>query len=398
MANVRNTIICLITALTCGTAPARADGFYGAYDSGVFGIMDKHFQGVLFPEAYKSLASAKIAYPGLWTSEENSAAAGLLPNLLGSGWQGLYSWADISNGPGNAGVWLGNLNVAEGFRQYHTGYEQYYMDASRFSLRGAAWITPFRGNRFKGLSVAVDIDNVFEYDGNENLETLDTKRFFVELTTLIRINDNYNLRAGVRTYNKISEDDPSAIRFDNSKLYSDGIHIGLIDDNRRTLELRADNTFGMLYSWEKSDTLSFCLRYTQGGALSYKKHILFIGLKAEAGAAFISKIDEETGSFAYDEYMRNLTADGWIMRADVSAPLVLDVSVYGPLRCMLSIAPRVGYTQINYPKRAQYEFAATVPGAELSLRGTVGDKFDFALKPTVSNDAFMSALEVRYRF
>jgi hypothetical protein len=397
MANVKNTIICLITALICGVAPARADS-YGACDSGVFGIMDKHFQGVLFPEAYKSLASAKIAYPGLWTSEKNSVTAGLLPDVSGAGWRGLYSWADISNGPGNAGVWLGNLNIAEEYRHYYTGYDRHYADVSGFSLRGAAWITPFRGNLFRGLSVTVDIDNAFYYDGNEEWEYLDTKRFFINLTSLIRISDNYHLRAGIRTYNKIAEDDPSAGRFDNSKLYTDGVYIGLIDDKRRTLELRADNTFGMLYSWEKTDTLSFSLQYTQGGALSYQKHILFLGLKADAGAAFISRIGEETGSFAYTEYLRNLTTDGWITRVNVSVPVVLDVSVYGPLRCMLSIVPRASYTRFNYPRQAQYEFAMALPDAELSLRGTVGDRFDFALKPTVSNDVFMSEMEVRYRF
>jgi hypothetical protein len=86
------------------------------------------------------------------------------------------------------------------------------------------------------------------------------------------------------------------------------------------------------------------------------------------------------------------------MRANVSAPIVLDIDVYGPLRCMLSIAPRVTYTQFNHPRQAQYKFAMTVPEAELSLRGTVGDKFDFALKPTVLNNVFISALEIRYRF
>jgi len=398
MANIRKILVYIIPIIMCGACSAYAQDFYGAYDSGIFGIMDRHFQGVLFPEVYKSLASAKIAYPGLWTSEKNSAAAGLLPDMLGSGWQGLYSWTDISNGPGNAGVWLGNLNITEGYRQYYAGYEPYYTDASRFLLRGAAWITPFRRNLFRGLSVTVDIDNVFDYDGNEYREYLDTKKFFINLTSLIRISDNYHLRAGICTYNKISEDDPSAGRFDNSKLYSDGIYVGLIDDKRRTLELRADNTFGMLYSWEKTDTLSFRLQYTQGGALSYKKHILFVGLKADAGAAFLSEIDEETGSFDYAEYMRNLTVDGWIMRANALAPVVLDISVYGPLRVMLSIAPRIGYAQFNNPDRAQYEFALTLPDAELSLRGTVGDRFDFALKPTVSNDVFMSAVEIRYRF
>ena len=394
MANVKKIPICLILIIACAAASARAGDFYGVYDSGIFGIMDRHFQGVLFPEAYKSLASAKIAYPGLWTSEKNSASAGLLPNLPGPGWQGLYSWADISNGPGNAGIWLGNLNFADEY----IDYSQRYVNASSFSLRGAAWLTPFRSKRLSGLSVTVDIDNVFDYDGNEGWECLDTKKIFVNLTSLITINDNYHLRAGIRTYNKISEDDPSAGRFDNSKLYSDGVYIGLVDDKRRTLELRADNSFGMLYSWEKTDTLSLSLQYTQGGALSYKKHILFLGLKADAGAAFISQIGEETGSFAYAEYLRNITTDGWITRVSASAPIVLDINVYGPLRCMLSIAPRATYTQFNYHKQAQYQFAMAVPDAELSLRGTVGDKFDFALKPTISNDVFISALEIRYRF
>jgi len=398
MAHIKKILIHLIPVIMCGALPAYAHDFYGAYDSGIFGIMDRHFQGVLFPETYKSLASAKIAYPGLWASEQNSAAAGLLPGELGLGWQGLYSWADIANGPGNAGVWLGNFNIADKYRLYDDGYERRYIDTSSFSLRGAAWITPYRDGRFKGLSVTVDIDNVYSYDGNEEWECLDSKKFFINLTALVQINDNYHLRAGISTYNKVSEDDPSAGRFDNSKLYTDAVYVGLIDEKRRTLELRAENRYGSLYSWEKSDTLSASLQYAQGGAFSYKKHTLFLGLKANAGTAFISRIDEETGGFAYDKYFGNLTTDGWILRMGVMAPIVLDIGIYGPLRGMLSIAPRAGYTQFNYPRRAQYEFAMTIADAELSLRGTVGDKFDFAVKPTVSNDVFMTAIEVRYKF
>jgi hypothetical protein len=396
MPNAKKILICLIPIIISGTAPAN--DFYGGRGSDAFGIMDKHFQGVLFPEAYKNLASAKIAYPGLWTSDKNAAAVGLLPGQSGPGWQGAYTWADISNGPGNAGFWLGNLSFADSYLQDYAIRDRYYMNASNFSMRGAAWITPFRGKRFSGLSVTVDIDNAF--DDDSNLEHLfDAKEVFINLTALIRINDYCHLRAGVRTYNKISENDPSADRDDNSILYSDGVYIGLVDDSRRTLELRADNTFGMLHrDWEKYDTLSLGLQYTQGGALSYKKHMLFLGLKAEAGAAFISNVGEEIGSFAYATYLRNLTADGWILRAGVSAPIVLDINACGPLRCMLSIAPRVGYAQLNYPKRALHDFAMTLPEAELSLRGTIDDKFDFALKPTVSSDVFISALEIRYRF
>jgi hypothetical protein len=363
--------------------------------------MDNHFKGILFPEVYKNLPSTKIAYPGLWIIERNTAAAGILPDRASapdSGFSAIYGWVDIENDPGAAGIWVGNFNWGSELMTYNVGYDSvYYMDANRFSLRGAAWVTPLRSKAFRGLSVTVDIDNIYAYDGNEYMEALDKRTVYVNLATLIKISGDYHLRVGARTYNKQSED-PLDTRFDNSKLYSDGIFAGLVDDERRTLELRIDNIYGALYSGEKSDTLSFALRYTQGAARSYMRHLIFWGLAADFGMAFGSKIDDEVGTFEYGEYFKNLTGKGSVLHASVSAPIALDASIYGPLRVMLSVAPRVGFTRVAHKYYPQHKLAFNLPYPELSLRGAMGKMFDFTLKPTVSNDVFMTALEIRYKF
>jgi hypothetical protein len=200
--------------------------------------------------------------------------------------------------------------------------------------------------------------------------------------------------------------DPFDIIFDNRRLFKDAVAAGFLDDKLRTLELRLENTFAMTYGDDKSDTVSATLRYTQGGAVTYMKHVLFIGLKADAGASFPSIINDETGSFQYLYYMQNLTRKGRVMRANVAAPVIADIRIFGPVRAMLSISPQINYTHTAPSKNeahylhfnSQHVLDIDIPKPELSIRGTVGDKLDFAVKPTVSNSVFFSGLEVRYRF
>jgi hypothetical protein len=49
-------------------------------------------------------------------------------------------------------------------------------------------------------------------------------------------------------------------------------------------------------------------------------------------------------------------------------------------------------------KYPQHKLTFGLPYPELSLRGAMGKMFDFTFKPTASNDVFMTALEIRYKF
>jgi hypothetical protein len=409
---VSTHILIYALLLACGAhRPLRAQttDFFGAYDSGIYGILDRHFKGVLFPEVYKSLPSVRVAYPGIWEADRACAGAGLLPDRIASssglGWNALYAYTDIDLSPGSAGLWLGNLNIGNSFQIF-----EYYdvtgaWDVGEFSLRGAFWISPRQNDRFRGISAAFDIDNLYAYNGNDFDGLYDDKSYYLNINALVRLNDDYHLKVALRTRNMYA-DNPEDTRADNRKSFTDAVSASLLDGKMRTLELQWRNIFAVNNTGRKSDTVALTLRYTQGGAISYLKHTLFLGLKADAGLAYPSKISQRAGSFLYYHYLRRMTGDGRLASVGASAPIVADIDLYRGLRCMLSICPRIGYTNtapLSNPENdlylnPQHRFSTELSEVELSLRGLVGDRIDFTLMPSLKNDVFFSALEVRYKF
>ncbi len=101
-----------------------------------------------------------------------------------------------------------------------------------------------------------------------------------------------------------------------------------------------------------------------------------------------------------------MTDEGRVASVGVSAPIVADIDLSHGLRGMLSICPKISYTHaapLRKPKNGlylnpQHRFATELSEVEMSLRGILGDRMDFAVMPSVKNDVFFSALEARYRF
>jgi hypothetical protein len=404
-------ILALVLAaayLQSGAAFAQPSYFFEGYDSGIYGIHDRHFRGILFPEAYKALPSVKAAYPGLWEADRSGVGVGLLPdqvvNSSGIGWNALYAHADIDMSPGSAGLWLGNFNIGDSFRVF-----EYYdvigsWETGEFSLRGAGWISPYRNDRFRGVSVVFDIDEFYAYNGNNYDGLYNDKDYYLNVNTLLKLSDDYHLKIALYTRNRHAEN-PEDTRADNRKLFTDGFSVGVLDGKLRTLELRGQNTFAVDNGDRKSDTLSLSLRYSRGRAWSYNKHTLFLGLRADAGAAYPSKISQRSGSFLYYHYLRRVTDEGRTASVAVSAPVIADISLYKSLRGMISICPSAGYTHIaphrepenDLYRNPQHRFAMELSEVEISVRGLVGDKMDFILMPTIKNNAFFSAAEVRFK-
>jgi len=398
--------------MACGlprALSAQPDYFFEAYDSGIYGIHDRHFRGVLFPEAYKVLPSVKIAYPGLWEADRASVDVGLLPdqvkNSNGTGWNALYAFTDIDLSPGSVGLWLGNAHVGESFQVYEYGDMAGALNINEFSLRGAVWISPRQNSRFNGISVAFDVDNLYVGNDGDIGDLYDDRSYYLNVNALVRLSDDYRLRVAYRTRNKHANN-PEDTRDDNTKSFTDAVSVGLLDGKMRTLEIGARNTFAVNNATKKSDTVAFTLRYTQGGAMSYMKHTLFLGVTADAGLAYPSKISQRAGSFLYYHYMRRMTDEGRLASVGLSAPIVVDVDLFWGLRSMLSIRPKISYTNtapLRNPEKGayryrQHSFATEMSNVEMSLRGIVGDRVDFVLMPTVKNDVFFSALEARYKF
>jgi len=402
-------LACLIIILYGIARPAPAQQqprTPGDFES--FAIMDAHFQGVLFPEVYKTMISTRVSYPGLWTPERNAVAVGLQPKRLApdSGWGGLRGLADIDLSPGSAGLWVGNFKLGDGYRVSEYDGLVYSWETREFALSGALWATPFNDDVFKGGAVAFDIDNEYAYNGNDYEGLTDLRSASLRLNALIGFGDSYRLKIGFRTHNR-HIDYPTIRRDGNSKLFTDGFVAALVDGKLRTLELWAQNTFVVNYSDEKSDTISFGLRHTQGRALSYKKHLLYIGMRADASAAFPSEINDDAGSFRYMYYAQNLTSAGRTLRLSAALPIIADIDLYRGLRVMASISPWVSYSHTSARKppqeshlylEPQHAFRVGVPAAELSFRGLVGENFDFILKPELTSKVLISEVEVRYRF
>jgi len=410
----RAVSVCAALLIACGLPrplSAQPDYFFESYDSGIYGIRDRHFRGVLFPEVYKSLTSVRAVYPGLVPADSSCAGVGVLPDQIadskGVGWNALYAHADVSLPPVSAGLWLGNAHVGNSYQ----AYEYYDMvgawDIREFSLRGAVWVSPGRNSRFLGASAVFDADE-FYADADDDGDFggfYDDKSYYLNLNALFRLTGDYRLKAAFRTRNKYA-DNPEDTRDDNGRHFTDAVSVTLLDGRLRTLEITARNVFAVNNGSMKSDTVTLALRYTQGRAANYMKHALFIGLTADIGAAYPSKISQRAGSFLYYHYLRRMTGEGRTLSAEVSAPVVADIHLFQGLRCMLSIRPKIGYAHtapLNESEDAvrlkpQHKFATELSDMEMSLHGTAGDRVDFALKPSVKNDVFFSALEVRYRF
>jgi len=406
--------ICAALLTACGlTRPlsAQPDYFFESYDSGIYGISDRHFRGVLFPEVYKSLPSVKAAYPGLAPADGSGVGVGLLPdqivNSKGAGWDALYAHADFNLSPVAAGLWLGNAHIGDSYQVY----EYYDMagawDIREFSLRGAVWASPGRDGRFLGASAVFDADS-FYADADDDGDFggfYDDKSYCLNVNALVRLTGDYRLRAAFRTRNSYA-DNPEDARDDNGRHFTDAVSVTLLDGKLRTLEITARNVFAVNNASVKSDTVTLALRYAQGGALNYMKHTLFIGLTADVGAAYPSKISQRAGSFLYYHYLRRMTGEGRTLSVEAAAPIVADIDLFRGLRCMLSVRPKIGYantaplsaSEDAVRLKPQHKFVTELSEAEISLHGTAGDKIGFAFMPSVKNNVFFTALEARYRF
>lgn len=386
---------------------AQPDYFFEAYDSGIYGISDRHFRGVLFPEVYKSQTSVKVAYPGLLDVDSAFAGVGLLPdqvvNSNGVGWNALYVQTEFNLSPGGAGLWLGNAHVGESFRIYEYNDMTGAWDFSEFSLRGALWIKPRQNSRFQGISAAFDVDNFYFSNGGGFEGFYDDKSYYLNINTLVRLTGYYRLRAAFRIRNKYATN-PEDTREDDNRHFADALSVGLLDGKLRTLDFTVRNTFAVNNADRKSDTVAFALSYSQGGAINYMKHTLFLGLKADAGLAYPSKISQNAGSFLYYHYLRRMTDEGRTASVAVSAPIIADIDLSRGIHGLLSIRPKISYTHAAPLRKnglysnPQYRFATELSEAEISLRGLIGDRVEFALMPSVKNDVFFSALEVKYKF
>jgi hypothetical protein len=413
------TLILLFLTVKTQPASSQTPAFYGPPVSDIFSISDHHFRGILFPEVYKLQTSTKVNYPGLWTPDKSSVTIGFLPTTAADrfgpplhphtsthGLNSFYGQTDIDISPGSAGFWLGNLNYSSGFRVSEYFDLIYSWDTREFSMRGAFWLTPFNHDLLRGISVAAEVNNAYAFNGNEHEGLFHIRQLFLNINALFKISPNYHLRVGLRTFNRHA-DDPEDTRFDNRRLFTDGLTVGVLDGKMRTLDFRAENSFAMNYADEKSDTVSIGLRFTQGWVTSYRRQMLFAGVRADASVSWPSEISDEAGSFQYMYYLQNLTGAGRTVRASGTVPIALDIDLTHGIRFILSVSPRAEYTHIAAHRepvnstlylQSQHRFTLTTPEAVLSVRGVVGERFDFAAKPSLNSNVLLSALEIRYRF
>ena len=369
------------------------------------GITDRHFHGILFPQVYKELVSTKINYPGLRNPEKYSVSAGLLPDASGENWAALYGWGEWANGPAVAGVWLGNIGLNSSSRweteTFSEDGKEYnlYVDDRAFTIRGAAWLTPFRNRSFKGVSVTYDAlskrrEAEYEALGVTAVSNLDSSFFGV--ISLIQLNANLHLRAGISGM-YYAEDMGSEERS------TDGIFVGLLDRDNRALELRVSNSYNYtddFYGKQVDDTVNIALILSGGKVTRYHKHRFFYGFKGEGGVSLLSETGSSAGRFEYWRHINNIKHKGRTFDIEVSAPLIFDAHLFKNIRSMLSINPQLNYSHTGHPKKSKstHTLNLTSPYPLLSLYGTIGKKVEFAVKPSIENEVFFSAAEVRYKF
>jgi len=364
------------------------------------GVTDRHFHTVLFPQVYKELASTKINYPGLRNPEKYSVSAGLLPDLSGENWSALYGWGEWANGPAIAGVWLGNIGFNSGSPNDGIWYDP-YVNERVFSIRTAAWLTPFRSNSFKGVSVTYDaLSKVFENEQSGGTYSMDSTFFGV--ISLVQLNANLHLRAGISSFYYATDSyyavDPFIV---NEKRSVDGIFVGVLNENNRALELRVSNSyhyFDEFFGEQVNDTVNVSLLFSGGKTAQYHKHRLFYGLKGEGGVSFLSS--SNAGRFRYWRHISNTHRKGAIYGAELSSPLIFDIHLFRTFHGMLSINPQINYSYAdNLQKlKSRHTLSFASPYPQLSFYGSIGEKIEFAIMPSIENEVFFSAAEVRYRF
>jgi len=367
------------------------------------GVMDRHFHDVLFPQVYKELVSTKINYPGLRDPEKYGITAGLLPDNSGDNWAALYSWGEWANGPAIAGVWLGNVGINLSSPDDNMWYNL-HVNESVYSIRSAVWVTPFRNRSFKGISVTYDALNKRREDKLGSW-TYKMDSTFFGVVSLAQLNANLHLRAGIGSF-YYAADSYYTVSMDNEERSTDGFFVGLLDKDNRMLELRVSNLYHYVEGFDGdfyevvSDTVNVALALSGGKAAQYHEHRFFYGLKGKGGVSLRSETGSSAGRFEYWRHIRNAKRKGMTFDAEISAPLILDVRLFKTLHGVLSINPQINYSYIDYQQETKSKHSLNLASELplLSFYGTIGEKVEFAIKPTIENEAFFSAAEVRYRF
>jgi hypothetical protein len=364
------------------------------------GIMDRHFHSVLFPEVYKELASTKINYPGLRDPERYGISAGLLPDLSGENWAAFYGWGEWANGPAIAGVWLGNTELGNGPGKDGMWYDL-YVNESVFSIRSAVWVTPFSNHSFKGISVTYDaLSKRHENELSGGIYDMDST--FFGFISLIQLSANLHLRAGISSQ-YYAGDSYYTVSMDREERITDGVFAGLIDKDNRTLELRVSNSYHYVDEFDSgvvNDTVNVSLLFSCGKVMPYHKHRFFYGLRGKGEISLLSNTGNSAGRFQYWRHIRNVKHKGRTIETGVSTPLIFDVSIFKTLHGVLSVNPQINYSHTDYSKKlkSQHTLNLTSPHPILSFYGTIGKNVEFAVKPSIENEVFFSAAEVRYRF
>ncbi|MFW5812885.1 MAG: hypothetical protein ACOCXC_01045 [Fibrobacterota bacterium] len=359
-----------------------------------YGFMDGYFGDVLFPNISYPLVSTKVNLPGLAHSSDNSVSVGVLPNYR-SGWQGLYGWGDWKNGPGRAGVYLGNLDVAVHSPDHDHTFE------------GAFWITPFRHLTLKGISFTIDS----EMDHTESRESADPYRkstvsnFHFSSTALVKLTNSYHLRAGIEgdlhsnEYISIYSDETTwaSQRNERKERSTTGTAIvGLVDKEGRRLDLSASGTVSRSYS--STGYTEFSLDFTDGKKVDYLEHALYYGVKAGFDLRLRSEVNANTSGYEYMTLLRNIGNDR-ILSGSIYIPVILDMKIYESIRAVLSVTPGL-YTRyiIEEDTDNRFIFRLPYPGISVGIRGSVGRSLEWYLKPDLQSNVFASVAEVKYVF
>ena len=408
------------------------------------GVSQEYYGGIIYSGSDRTVITDKIEYPGFTRDTVNQLGVGFVNHSIAYSMQpqdsflssnsfavvphtnfslsDLYAFNEWNSSAGRFGMWVGNFDCNDN----ETSKSSYNNNNKEQSALGtcALWFTPKGEGAFKGISLVVgDQYNYSEWQ-TESSATMENYEYFnMSATSLFALSNSCNFKvslSGVYGTDKENMHESSTYYdFGYPHYYSDytnsatkdksiSLACGLL--NKQGNQINAGFSMG---AYNHSQTSSFpyssaipqssqgdaslFVNCSGGKTVHYYNHCLYYGL---TGAADLYLPFQSATYVSLADIPSKLQKDNRYIDCSITAPLTLDVNLFNTKN--YAVIRMIPMLFMSTNKLIAYgttkSLGVSLYNIALGLRGSISDKLEYSLIPSLNSNIFVTGLELRYKF
>ena len=345
-------------------------------------------------------------------------------------WSDLYGWAELATNIGKFGGWIGGISAEDEKNERDKNNAEIEQSGTG---RCAFWWNPNDIHSLTGISLQLDGQYRSNEIKRENSSSISTTRtistsssecFSGNIISLWKLNEKLFLNAGLDAGYCTNEQNSSSYYSYRYSYYTSssnsssskydwknrnvGFHAGIVTKKSRAISLivnastsnteMENSNSSYSFSDQNHGNLALFAEYADAKKLDYLKHSLKIGINCIAGTYF--PIEAES-YVSFSDIPKDLKKDERIIFGLLRTPVVFEINMFNkPIYSIIRLTPQL---QAHHAKSQNNNSELENRCAKLDLdeiaigvSGTIKDRIEFSLIPSLKSNIFATGLEIRY--